>query len=76
MHYPLDSDLFSGWRYPRFEQPGPELDGSRLLHNQHSCHTCNSSVHRFLSLTVNSAQQKLLAGTAPSNLPEATITAY
>ena len=30
----------------------------------------------FLSLTVNSAQQNLLAGTAPCDIPEATITAY
>ena len=59
-----------------FEQPGPELDGGRLLHNQHSCHTCNSSVHGFLSLEVNSAQRKLKAETATSDIPEATITAY
>ena len=23
--YPLDSDLSGGWRYPRFEQPGPDV---------------------------------------------------
>ena len=59
-----------------FEQTGPELYVGRLLHNQHSCNTHNSSVHGFLSLTVNSAQQKLLAGTAPSDIPQTSITAY
>ena len=44
--------------------------------NNPAIHVLQDSVHHFLSLTVNSAQQNLLAGTAPSDIPEATITAY
>ena len=29
--YPLDSDLSGGWRYPAFEQPGP--DRHKTNHN-------------------------------------------